>query len=373
MIESNSSNRIVPWIALAIRETAAKAVTFCEYMNWCLYHPEFGYYMNTRPKVGKEGDFYTSSSITPVMGEMLANRIKAWADEDSRSSACTVTEWGAGTGKLARALLDKLARAWPDLYERLEYWIIEKSEYHRQLLLQELAAHSGKIRMWREDEWSQQPCPERMFMFSNELLDAFPVHRVRQNHGRLMESWVAWDEDSQALTERWEPCSNNQLYHYLQADSIELKESQEAEINLLAERWVRQAAEWLSPGSCLLTIDYGDLAAEIYAPHRMKGTLMCYYRHEAQDNPLIYPGEQDITSHVNFSACMRAGRLGGMVTEQWTTQKQFLVEQGILNELQNHASRDPFSPVARKNRAIRQLLLSDGMSELFKVLIQRKL
>lgn len=341
-------------------------------MSWCLYHPDFGYYMNPRPKVGKEGDFYTSSSITPLMGEMLARRIKRWAEEGRKGKCFTVIEWGAGTGKLARSILDSLASGWPNYYNNLEYWIVEKSRYHQMLLKQELAIHIDKITFKEESELFQQPCPDLTFMFSNELLDAFPVHRIKQESSGLMESWVRWDEQERALIEWWETCHNDHLFRYLQADSIQLHDNQEAEINLLVERWIKNAGEWLTSGSSLVTIDYGDLAAEVYGRHRMKGTLMCYFRHTANDSPLSNPGEQDITAHVNFSACMRAGELSGLKTEQFVTQKQFLVEHGLLDELQDHFSSDPFSPVARKNRAIRQLLLSDGMSELFKVLTQIK-
>lgn len=357
-------------IIQAVRNSEGQAVTFCTYMNWCLYHPEYGYYMNDRVKIGREGDFYTSSSISPLMGEMLANYYIKWAEESNRMQPAII-EWGAGTGKLAKAMLDKLARDWPDHYNSLQYKIIEKSAYHLRLLQQELAAHQERISFWDDEGRIQLSC-NPVFLFSNELLDAFPVHRVRQENDMLMEGWIAWDEENHGLVEQWRVCADDRLVRYLEAHEIQLLDGQEAEINLQLQDWISKVGQSLPAGSCMVTIDYGDVATELFSAHRMKGTLMCYSRHQAADSVLKQPGSQDITAHVDFSACMSAGTASGLRTKQWMTQKQFLIEQGILDELQNHTSVDPFSDVARKNRQIRQLLLSEGMSELFKVLVQVK-
>jgi SAM-dependent MidA family methyltransferase len=123
----------------------------------------------------------------------------------------------------------------------------------------------------------------------------------------------------------------------------------------------------------IITIDYGDRSGELYAEHRMNGTLLCYRDHRAYDDPYAFPGEQDITSHVNFDACIRTGEQTGITDWTYKSQKQFLVDAGILDRLANTATLDPFSQAARNNRMIRQLLLSDGMSELFKVLVQYKI
>lgn len=135
---------------------------------------------------------------------------------------------------------------------------------------------------------------------------------------------------------------------------------------------LKNVAAGLGERAELITIDYGDVREELYAPHRMNGTFLCYRKHQAYDLPLLYPGEQDMTSHVNFSTLIDAGRECGLNQFQLMTQKQFLVENGLLNRLQPHDAADPFSPAAKRNRAIRQLLISDQMSELFKVLIQKK-
>jgi SAM-dependent MidA family methyltransferase len=185
-----------------------------------------------------------------------------------------------------------------------------------------------------------------------------------------MELHVGWN-DAQGFAELESPCRNNELFEYLQAGGIKLRDGQTAEINLEAPEWVRRRLEQLEAGAgMLLTIDYGDIAKELFAEHRMNGTLICYRRHVAVDEPYRNAGEQDMTAHVDFSACLRAGEHAGASRAKLMTQREFLVEAGILGLLQEHRSPDPFGQEARSNRAIRQLLLSDQMSELFKVLIQ---
>ncbi|MNC27063.1 hypothetical protein D3C75_752230 [compost metagenome] len=209
------------------------------------------------------------------------------------------------------------------------------------------------------------------FILSNELLDAFPVHRLRQREGALMELHVGWDEEAASLRELELPCVNQRLFAYLRESGIQLAEGQTADISLDAPEWLGDRLKQLGNGE-LITIDYGDTAQELFGTHRMNGTLLCYKNHLAAENPYIYAGEQDITAHVDFSACIRAGNEAGITDWQLMTQKEFLLESGVLERLVSHDGRDPFSPAAKRNRAIRQLLLSDGMSELFKVLIQRK-
>jgi SAM-dependent MidA family methyltransferase len=139
-------------------------------------------------------------------------------------------------------------------------------------------------------------------------------------------------------------------------------------LNLDAADWVEKLASRLKQ-AILVFIDYGDETEELIAPHRMDGTLLCYYKHRVHNDPYLLPGEQDITSHVNFSHIRRVAIQTGCRELSYGTQKKFLVESGILEKLSAHSLTDPFHPTVRRNRAIRQLLLSDGMSELFKVQI----
>ncbi|WNQ13497.1 SAM-dependent methyltransferase [Paenibacillus aurantius] len=343
-----------------------KVLSFHDYMALCLYDPEDGYYMKEQVKVGKEGDFYTSASLGEFMGEMIARQYLRFQLEGERP--LPVVEWGGGTGEMAKHFLDAVERLNPVVYQGLAYWLVEKSPYHRAMQQKTLRRHAMHTQWGGPEEGGGLPC--RAFVFSNELLDAFPVHRVRMERGEWKELYVAWDSGKECLVEREGPCTPA-VREYLDQEGIRLLEGQTAEVNLQARSWVKEQASRLEEG-VLLTIDYGDTAEELYSSHRMNGTLLCYRGHLAYDDPFRFPGEQDMTSHVNFTACIRAGKEGGIQQETLRTQKEFLVDNGLLELMADHSSPDPFGPEARRNRAIRQLLLSDGMSELFKVLLQTK-
>ncbi|GIP36376.1 class I SAM-dependent methyltransferase [Paenibacillus sp. J2TS4] len=366
----NGNLRLIDWIRSRMSEGPHKAISFKDYMKECLYHPEYGYYMSDKAKIGKDGDFYTSASVGGIMGIMMA-RLLSKLSRQWQGRPIDWVEWGGGEGQLAKQILDEVQQSNPGLYKQLTYIVVEKSRNHSQSQKERLAPHSSVVRFMDEEQWWREGSRKQTIILSNELLDAFPVHRVRRFNGRVEEQWVYWDEGQERLASCWQPAADPRLVRYLKRENIHLSDGQTAEINLEADDWIRLQAARLEEGS-LVTVDYGDLAEELYSPHRMNGTLMCYRNHAAMDQPLEYPGEQDLTAHVNFTACIRAGVEEGI--EEWNlmTQKQFLVEQGILELLQNHSGSDPFGPEARRNRAVRQLLLSDQMSELFKVLIQTK-
>ncbi|MCZ8511209.1 SAM-dependent methyltransferase [Paenibacillus filicis] len=348
------------------------AISFYEYMKHCLYHPDWGYYTSERVKIGKEGDFYTSASIGGLMGEMLAEWImKQWADAGMKEPL-TLIEWGGGSGKLAKDVLDAIRSGSPECYERVRYIGVETSEYHRRLQRETLAEHAGRVRLLSVEEWRREGPWSHAVLWSNELLDAMPVHRLRYREGLGWEEIaVGWDEESHWFRERLRPLKDPEVLGYVAREAVPERDGQTIEVNTDAVSWLAGVAERMESG-WVLTVDYGDVSREIYGPHRIAGTLMCYRKHLASAAPYEFPGEQDMTAHVNFSALLHAGEAAGVTESRLLTQKQFLVEQGLLSKLQDHDAADPFSPAARRNRAIRQLLLSDQMSELFKVLIQKK-
>ncbi len=366
--QASGQPQLIAALVAAIRSAPDKSISFRDYMDLVLYHPEFGYYMADRPKIGTQGDFYTSSQIGSIMGEMLAHAfVRRSEDLDGK---LRIVEWGAGSGRLARQILDEISSRFPQHYDNLTYTLIDASAFHRKMQSETLSGHIRKIAQMTGDEWFAQGPYENVIVFSNELIDAFPVHRIRKRQGQMMEVFVAWDMEQAAFYETLHPLSK-QLEAFLARNPADLREQQEAEVNTAAEAWLTRTAKTIKSG-ILLTIDYGDTREELYAAHRMKGTLMCYRNHTANDNPYRFVGEQDITAHVNFSSLIAAGEMLGFKEWSLLTQKRFLISEGILDKLQSHAALDPFDPAAKKNRAIRQLLLSDQMSELFKVLEQRK-
>lgn len=363
---------VVTALKEAIQSAEFQAITFRDYMEICLYSEPYGYYRNKRPKIGKQGDFYTSSSIGSVMGEMVASFIcKQLNNESPHTEPVHIVEWGGGNGRMALHIMGEIKRNEPAVYARLTYTIIESSAYHRQQQRTLLEEHAQVIQFTSETVWLAQTPQNQVYVLANELLDAFPIHRIRYKDMLFQESYVKWQEEEQIFQEIWRPIGSQRILDCLERSKVQWLDGQIGEINLEAESWVSRVAERIQSGSCMI-IDYGDTVEELFAPHRYNGTLMCYRKHQAQVDPFIHQGEQDMTSHVNFSSCQLAARQSGFTHSKLQTQREFLVEQGILQRLQDHYDPNPFSEVSKRNRSIRQLLLSDQMSELFKVFIASK-
>ncbi|TYP77972.1 class I SAM-dependent methyltransferase [Paenibacillus methanolicus] len=351
-----------------------KCITFHDYMALCLYDPEYGYYRQGNIRVGRNGDFYTSSSIGTIMGEKIAACLAEWqARFGGRADAA---EWGAGTGMLSKHILQELAKCDPAESDAMRYALIDDSPVHLAAARRLLDSFSGSDRLClltADQGWAglwRRGGP--LMIVANELLDAMPVHRVLMKEDRLWEIGVTLTDRPEApYAETLLPPSDPQITRVLECDGIALREGQQAEVNLNAERWIARIGEQMEEG-VLILIDYGHDAEELTAGHRMNGTLLCYAGHLAHDDPYARPGEQDITAHVNFTACRRAAEAAGFRAHYYATQKQFLLDYGVLDDLTAHAGVDPFGPAARRNRAIRQLLLSDGMSETFKVMVLHK-
>jgi SAM-dependent MidA family methyltransferase len=367
------NTNLVREIIAEMQTNERKAISFYRYMQLCLYHPEHGYYSRTFEKIGKKGDFYTSSNVGTLMGEMLAVYISERLNKPmpgTENQICAIIEWGAGTGRLAGQLLDELQLNYESVYNRTKYTIVEQSPYHIQVQKDLLTRHKDKIDHKSPEQWFSINGQSSVVVISNELLDAFPVHRFIYMPEGWREVYVSWDPLKEQFTEKYDEPDHMSLEYiskYIDKPTI----MQHIEVNLDADRWIGQVACTIQSGT-VITIDYGDVAEELYAKHRMKGTFMCYHKHQASDTPYERTGLQDMTAHINFSACIDVGERNGLKQAKLMTQKQFLLEAGILNKLQEHAFGDPFHPVAKRNRSIRQLLLSDQMSELFKVLIQSK-
>ncbi|WP_372630750.1 class I SAM-dependent methyltransferase [Cohnella sp.] len=349
------------------------AIPFHHYMSLCLYHPDFGYYRSGAPKVGREGDFYTSAYVGDAMGESLARWLRNAALAGFGGGEVEVLDWGGGTGRLSRQMLD----AWTSSEEggsgeagmlSFSVTVVEGNPSHRHEAERELEAYirAGRARVTDERGWEELvPSGRPVIVVANELLDAFPVHRLVKKDGALREWGVAC-----AAGGRFVPClmepTDPRLTEWLREEGIRLREGQTVEANLDGADWAATVATRFER-ALLVFVDYGDETAELTGPHRMDGTLLCYKEHRAHNDPYTWPGQQDMTAHVNFSHIRRSVERLGAEEIWYGSQKRFLIEAGIMERLTAHGHSDPFHPVARRNRAIRQLLLSDGMSELFKV------
>ncbi|HLG65246.1 MAG TPA: SAM-dependent methyltransferase [Ktedonosporobacter sp.] len=305
-------------------------ITFAEYMRMALYDPQYGYYTTGPAKMGWEGDYYTSSDVSNLFAHCLGRQLYQMWKHLRHPALFTVLEQGAGRGQLAQEI-----RAWaqqeaPDLHAVLDY-------------------QNEDIRTGQDAIKHAASALTPSVILSNELVDALPVHIVEKREARLYEVYVAAQPPGRLYEELAEP-SSPAIAGYL--DDYKLpwttfKDGWRAEINLEALRWMERTTHLLTgPAPArrrhgfLLTIDYGDKARALYTPYRHQGTLACYYRHQLTERPLIRPGEQDITAHVNFSALINEGRRCGLRLHLFTTQRQWLTDLGIYDELERLRARD---------------------------------
>jgi len=367
-------NALEEKIIKSIQEQKNNRITFYDFMKTTLYEPNLGYYTKDRTKIGKAADFYTSSSVGPVFGKTIANTFVELLSYIS-DHHYTILEIGGGDGRFARDVLNGIKEKNKSFYEKTTYFMIETSPFHQKIQEEQVKDHFDHMK-W-VDCLEDIPQPFEGVIFSNELVDAFPVHMVQMKNGELQEVFVTWDEEQQKFIEILDHVTDLSIDQYFKKQNIELKEEQIAEVNIDAIEWLQSISRFLHKGY-LITIDYGYPAEELYASHRQNGSLMCYHKHLANDNPYQNIGDQDITTHVNFSALMDKGEELKLETILFTVQSEFLLNSGILHFLQEvrpmeMLDKDLFQDEALKiNRAIRQLITPGEMGETFKVLIQKK-
>ncbi len=345
---------------------AAGGLSFAAFMEQALYHPEYGYYMTARQRIGKAGDFFTSSSVSALFGRLVARQL-AQMDELLAGDTFEIVEQGAGEGHLALDVLDGLAAEFPEVYARLVYRLIEVSPDNRQRQARVLTAHADKVAWCDAQDWSiASGC-----FLSNELVDAFPVHVVEKHAGVLQEVFVV--NRNGVLGEELRPATDSRLTEYFDWLGLGPIEGNRAEVNLAAPEWMRQVGRRIARGF-VLTVDYGYASRELYALHRRAGTLMCYYRHRADDNPYTMVGEKDITAHIDFSALQKAGHEVGLTSLWFGEQYRFLLGLGFFEELVKMEAAASDEREARALRlTLKNLIMPDaGMGETFKVLVQGK-
>jgi len=356
-------------LATELRERIAAEgpLPFAEFMAACLYHPQYGYYMTPRERIGKAGDFFTSTSVHTVFGRLVARQLVQMA-ELLGDAPFEVVEQGAGEGHLALDILDTLAVEAPALYARLTYTLIEVSPASRARQAQLLVSHAARVGWCDAGEWRI----EGGCFLSNELVDAFPVHVVEKHAGQLREVFVSNAADG-GFAEELRPLSTPVLEDHCRWLGVSPVEGNRAEINLAAPVWMREVADRIGRGF-VVTIDYGYPAAELYAMHRREGTLLCYRQHQADDDPYSAVGEKDITAHVDFTALQQAGEEAGLASLWFGEQYRFLLGLGFFEELLRLQEQCTDEREARALRlTLKNLIVPEqGMGETFKVLVQGK-
>ena len=319
-------------------------------MNAALYDEAGGYYKRSDLKRwGREGDYRTSPERSQLFAATFARYFAKLYEQHKQPSQWTIVEAGGGRGDFKTGVLRTLQEQFPQVFSATRYVPIETGE-----------------------ELDQLSSIKPGIFFSNELLDAFPVHRLIQTEDGLAELYVAVDVNDKFI---WldGQVSTPALLEFCREYSIELEDGQIIEVNLEIDNWIGSVAAKLESGY-LITVDYGAESCDLYdVSLRPQGTLRAFSRHDFIDDVLLKPGDYDITSNVNWSQVQRAGARFGFTTVELAQQDQFLLKAGLLDQLMREMSRltsdaDKLSLTS----GARDMILPGGMGSSFQVLVQKR-
>lgn len=343
-------------------------LTFCDWMSAALYDPVHGYYCRAdRSRWGREGDYRTSPERSSLFAATFARCFAQFYEDLGRPERWTIVEIGAGNGQFASGVLRTLQKSFSEVFAATSYVIDEISLPSRELAAERLQLFAGRVKFNKLAELEIGPG----VIFANELLDAFPVHRVTMRDGRLQEFYVDLgpNEDFQWVVK--EP-STPRLAEYFNDLRIVLAEGQIAEVNLEIDEWLREIGK-LRAGF-VIAVDYGADAADLYSANaNQQGTLRGFQRHKFVDDLLAQPGEHDLTTTVDWSSVKSAATRHGFEVVELTRQDKFLLARGFLEQL-GFELRDCESEVERlrTSTAAREMILPDGMAASFQVLVLKK-
>lgn len=319
-------------------------------MEAALYDEAGGYYKRSDLKRwGREGDYRTSPEHSELFAETFARYFAKLYDELGRPSEWTIVEAGAGAGDFAAGVLRGLQDQYPRVLEATRYVPIETTA-----------------------ELEQLPQVKTGIFFSNELLDAFPVHRLIQTEDGLAELYVALDDNERFVWSRG-PLSAPRVADFCRKYAVELKTGQIIEVNLAIDEWLKNVAAKLQSGY-LITVDYGAETCDLYdVALRPHGTLRAFSRHDFVDDVLAQPGDYDITSSVNWSQVQAAGARVGFTTVEFAPQDRFLLAAGLLEELELAlATAKTEADKVGLSTGAREMILPGGMGSSFQVLVQKR-
>ena len=326
------------------------AITFADYMRMALYEPDYGYYVSGPARMGWEGDYYTSTDVADFFAHCMGRQLQHMWEELGRPALFTVLEQGAGRGDLARAVRRWATLEAPDFNMALDYQTEDINTGQNALFTLISAKKEQSVDLPQTNGYKQQESEAQSpaVILSNELVDAFPVHIVQKQGKKLYEVYVNV-QNGRLIEEIGEP-SSLEVEGYLDSNKIPwhtYDDGWRAEVNLDALRWITHTIQRLLESEprrkrhCfILAIDYGDTAPKLYTRERQFGTLTCYYQHQLSDRPLVRPGEQDLTAHVNFTALISEAHKHGMHLQTLTTQREWLSNMGIYEELERIHQRD---------------------------------
>ncbi|MGG6241390.1 class I SAM-dependent methyltransferase [Nodosilinea sp. AN01ver1] len=362
-----------------IQQSPQGRISFAEFMDLALYHPEGGYYSTKDAILGFEGDFVTSAHLGHDFGELLATQFAEMWAHLGHPNPFALVEMGAGQGLAAADVLSTLQNHFPDCFAALSYQIVEKSNQLRAAQEQRLSPWAGKVSWLTLEDIADDSITG--CLFSNELVDALPVHQVVITEAGLQEVYITLTNSTDfPVQEVVDAPSTPRLADYFAFVGVDLADPQYApgyrtEVHLAALDWMQLVAAKLHQGY-VLTIDYGYPASRYYSRARAQGTLQCYYQHAHHNDPYSHLGYQDITAHVNFTALERQGERYGLETLGATQQGIFLMALGLGDRLTAPSQIQASDPttvnlaIQRRDR-LHQLINPMGLGN-FVVLVQGK-
>ena len=314
-------------------KAAGGRITFARFMELALYHPDYGYYLGRQRRPGRGGDFLTAPETHAFFGMTLARQIAELWQRLGEPVDFTIREYGAGVGGLAYDILAGLSDVAPGLAATVRYRLIELNPYRRAEAMAAMREVGLDWQVTTEEAEAAASAPITGVVIANEVADAFPVHRLvwrDEPEPGLRERYVTWGaggltDDEGALSPE---AAASDPARRLAVAGVSLRDGDVIEISPAAEAWFAGVARGLERGYALV-IDYGYEAAELYRGHRLAGTLRAYAQHTVSDDLFRWPGEQDLTAHVDFTALRRAGEVAGLTFAGMTNQGAFLASLGL--------------------------------------------
>src|SRR4051794_17374277 len=351
------------------RIIATGPITFRDWMQIPLYDREGGYYCRTDlTRWERGGDYRTSPERSKLFGASLARYFAELYKQLDQPQQWLIVEAGAGAGEFALNVLETLQLQYPAVFKATRYVIQEVSPASSSLAADRLSVFHDSVQF---APVGRLPFYELGVIFSNELLDAFPVHRVRVENGELRELYVTVD-DAGTFTYVSGDLSTPALQTYFDSVGVDLEEGRTAEVNLEIASWFKQTVNQLGKGF-VVTVDYGDEAVNLYrSPERREGTLRAFRKHNFQE-VLSDPGDSDITSTIDWTYVRSIGAELGLQEVLFERQDRFLLRAGLVEQLEGMTQRS-FNEGERASlrASARDMILPTGMASSFQVLVQRK-
>jgi SAM-dependent MidA family methyltransferase len=342
-------------------------------MRAALYDEQDGYYC--RPHLirqGRAGDYRTAPETSSLFAATFANYFAGLFHELGAPDPFTIVEVGAGSGEFALGVLNSLKSHNPDVFDSTKYVVEEIGPASRRDTSTLLSQFKDRISITSPSLsgiGAQRGGGFTGIIFSNELIDAFPVHRVVMRQGSISELCVTCEGERFV----WTDCEPGAAVKtHLESTSPALTNGQIAEINLEAENFVSRAAALLERGF-LITVDYGAERQELlHDPQRFFGTLRGFQRHQIIEDVLTSPGEVDITTTIDWTQLKLAGEPAGLRVMRHEPLDKFLLAEGLLDELERLTGSSDEAAAIRLRIGAREMIMPNGLAASFQVLVQQK-